>query len=213
MRLADVAVSQGRVTATLPPQSITLFVVPRSGGNVPPIAYPSCFPATGTSPLTVACSGSLSNDPDGTIVAYAWDFGDGATATGSSVSHTYTTGTYQARLTVTDDDGATGSNALTVTVSPPPNTVDAPTNLTAGVSGKTVTLRWTDKSANEDGFYVERGVSAKKTTTWTRVGTLPANTTTFAQTVTSGTWLYRVQAFRTAGVVSGYSNQVTVRVR
>jgi hypothetical protein len=31
--------------------------------------------------------------------------------------------------------------------------------------------------------------------------------------VTSGTWLYRVQAFRTGGIVSAYSNQVSVRVR
>jgi hypothetical protein len=75
-------------------------------------------------------------------------------------------------------------------------------------------VRWTDNAANEDGYYVERGVSAKKAgTTWTRVGTLAPNTTTFIQTVSPGTWLYRVQAFRTGGIVSTYSNQVTVRVR
>jgi titin len=91
--------------------------------------------------------------------------------------------------------------------------VNAPSNLSASVSGKTVTLRWTDKSTNEDGFYVERGQTVKKTTTFTRVGTFGPNTTTFVQTVTSGTWLYRVQAFRAGGVVSGYSNQVSARVR
>jgi hypothetical protein len=61
---------------------------------------------------------------------------------------------------------------------------------------------------------VGRGVSAKKAgTTWTRVATLAPNTTTFVQTVTAGTWLYRVQAFRTGGMVSAYSNQATARVR
>ncbi len=214
-RIADVAVSQGRLTATLPPQSVTLFVVPRGGAaNQPPTAFPFAVPGGGAAPITVSFSGSASSDPDGTIVSYAWDFGDGATASGSSASHTYTTaGTYQARLTVTDDKGATGSDFVTITVTPPSTTVNAPSNLSASVSGKTVTLRWTDKSTNEDGFYVERGQTVKKTTTFTRVGTFGPNTTTFVQTVTSGTWLYRVQAFRAGGVVSGYSNQVSARVR
>jgi PKD repeat protein len=213
-RIADVAVSQGRLTATLPPQSVTLFVVPRGAANQPPVAYPISIPGGGAAPIAVTFSGSSSYDTDGTIVSYAWTFGDGGTGSGPSVSHTYTTaGTYQARLTVTDDKGATGSDFVTINVTPPSTTVNAPSNLTASVSGKTVTLRWTDKSTNEDGFYVERGQTVKKTTTFTRVGTFGPNTTTFVQTVTSGTWLYRVQAFRTGGTVSAYSNQVSARVR
>jgi PKD repeat protein len=213
-RIADASIANARLTATLPPQSVTLFVVPKGAPNQPPVSYPFATPGGGVAPIQISFNGGMSYDNDGTIVSYSWNFGDGSTATGSGLVHTYTTaGTYQARLTVTDDKGATGSDFVTIVVTSAPQTVAAPSNLTASVSGKTVTLRFTDKSTNEDGFYVERGVSGKKSTTWTRVATLGPNVTTFAQTVTSGTWLYRVQAFRTGGIVSAYSNQVSVRVR
>ena len=71
----------------------------------------------------LGCSfdGSTSIDTDGTIVSYAWDFGDGATATGTTASHTYgAAGAYTASLTVTDDQGATATTARDVTVSAPP---------------------------------------------------------------------------------------------
>jgi len=60
---------------------------------------------------------SESHDPDGTIVSYSWDFGDGNTATGVTASHSYaTSGTYTVTLTVTDNDGATDSITATKTV-------------------------------------------------------------------------------------------------
>ena len=66
---------------------------------------------------------STSTDADGTIAAYAWNFGDGTTrGTGANPSHTYAAaGTYTVTLTVTDDDGATGavSHDVTVTAAPP----------------------------------------------------------------------------------------------
>ena len=56
-------------------------------------------------------------DSDGEIVSYLWDFGDGSVATFASGDHAYTDeGTYQVRLSVTDDDGETGSDAYTVAV-------------------------------------------------------------------------------------------------
>ncbi len=54
--------------------------------------------------------GSNSSDPDGEIVSYEWDLGDGNTATEDVVEHQYPeTGSYSVTLTVTDDQGATGS--------------------------------------------------------------------------------------------------------
>jgi MYXO-CTERM domain-containing protein len=58
-------------------------------------------------------------DTDGTLVAFAWDFGDGQSGTGVQVQHTYADlGTYLVRLTVTDDRGATSEDFLLVTVGP-----------------------------------------------------------------------------------------------
>jgi len=65
----------------------------------------------------VAFDGRGSSDPDGTISSYSWAFGDGTTASGATVSHTYgRSGTYTATLTVTDDAGAGASDAATITV-------------------------------------------------------------------------------------------------
>ena len=64
--------------------------------------------------------GSLSYDPDGTIDSYNWDFGDATQGSGLIDFHTYNTaGTYTITLTVTDDDGATGTDTAEVTVLSP----------------------------------------------------------------------------------------------
>jgi PKD repeat protein len=65
---------------------------------------------------TVTFNAAKSHDPDGYIIAYAWDFGDGVTATGITVSHAYKdNGVYTVTLIVTDNDGATGSSTATKT--------------------------------------------------------------------------------------------------
>lgn len=84
--------------------------------NSPPTAS-FTFTCTG---LSCSFDGSGSTDSDGTIASYAWNFGDGTTGSGVTVSHTYAAGgTYTVSLTVTDDDGATGSSSQNVTVSSP----------------------------------------------------------------------------------------------
>lgn len=75
--------------------------------NQPPSAAFSMNPPTGMAPLTINFDGSASNDPDGSIASYTWNFGDGsAEASGQMVAHTFTaTGNLLVRLTVTDQLG------------------------------------------------------------------------------------------------------------
>ena len=72
----------------------------------------------GIAPLTVNFDGSTSRDTDGTIVSYAWNFGEaGATGSGAQVSYQYTTpGTYTVSLTVTDNDGQSDTENVQITV-------------------------------------------------------------------------------------------------
>jgi PKD repeat protein len=76
--------------------------------------------------FTSACTGltcsftDASGDADGTVAAWQWSFGDGATSTARNPQRTYAAeGTYTVTLTATDDGGAAASTAKTVTVSPP----------------------------------------------------------------------------------------------
>ncbi|WP_143751886.1 PKD domain-containing protein, partial [Maribacter sp. 4U21] len=88
-----------------------------SGNNdQPPVAVADSDVTEGLAPLAVGFDGSGSIDDIG-IATYTWDFGDGATGTGETVSHTYTVaGIYTATLTVTDGGGATDTDTLTITV-------------------------------------------------------------------------------------------------
>jgi PKD repeat protein len=68
--------------------------------------------------LDVAFDASTSVDTDGAIASYKWTFGDGASSTdGPTAAHTYATGgTYDVKLTVTDDRGATATITQPITV-------------------------------------------------------------------------------------------------
>ncbi|MEZ4700751.1 MAG: FG-GAP-like repeat-containing protein [Rhodothermales bacterium] len=93
---------------------------PKDGGDpVNPAPVASFTVTQGAGEFDFDVDGSASTD-DGAIVSYDWTFGDGATATGATASHTYGAyGTYTVTLTVTDDLGATGSTSQTVTIVDP----------------------------------------------------------------------------------------------
>jgi hypothetical protein len=65
----------------------------------------------------VTMDGNGSYDPDEDSLSYVWDFGDSAMAAGVVVTHVYTAAdTYTTTLTVTDDNGAIGTDTAIVTV-------------------------------------------------------------------------------------------------
>ncbi len=67
---------------------------------------------------TVAFSSTGSTDSDGSISSYNWDFGDTYSSTSSAPTHSYTSaGTYKIVLIVTDNEGATDTEIVVVTVS------------------------------------------------------------------------------------------------
>jgi len=84
--------------------------------NVPPVAAFNFGPASPDTETNVQFT-DYSNDPDGTIVTWRWDFGDGSTANTQSPAHRFlAAGTYSVMLTVTDNDGATNSASTNIQI-------------------------------------------------------------------------------------------------
>jgi PKD repeat protein len=92
-----------------------------------------------------------SDDSDGDVVGWSWNFGDGGTMNVEDPSYTYqTAGTYSVTLTVTDDDGATGSVTQSVTVSEANSAPAASFTHDACVAG--VECQFTDTSTDNSGI-------------------------------------------------------------
>ncbi|MEM9526662.1 MAG: PKD domain-containing protein [Bacteroidota bacterium] len=85
--------------------------------NQAPTAVAAASPTSGNAPLTVNLDGSGSSDPDGNIMGYAWSWSGGSSTLASTSATFNTPGTYAITLTVTDNDGATDTDVVNVTVS------------------------------------------------------------------------------------------------
>jgi photosystem II stability/assembly factor-like uncharacterized protein len=92
-----------------------------TGPPPPPVNQP---PAAGFNWQSVGLTATftdLSEDVDGSIVSWVWDFGDSTQSTQQNPTHAFATAdTYIVRLTVTDDDGDTGSTVRFIVVQPGP---------------------------------------------------------------------------------------------
>ncbi|MGB2907518.1 MAG: PKD domain-containing protein [Candidatus Aminicenantaceae bacterium] len=107
-------------------------------------------PNTGMRPLTVIFDASPSEDFDGEIEAYAWDFGDGTGDSGILTQHVYENGgDYEVVLTVTDNEGRTGKDEQIIDVFQPPVAIFT-ADPTVGVPPLTVHFDGRD-SYDEDG--------------------------------------------------------------
>lgn len=93
--------------------------VPASSTELAPVAVAQVSCVSGAAPFTVEVSGTNSYDPEGSVLSYTWDFGDGSgEVSGSTASHTYLeAGDFVATLTVSDDSGLTGVAQVAISVS------------------------------------------------------------------------------------------------
>jgi PKD repeat protein len=93
-------------------------VMEQIGGhaNIAPKAVIHTDVTSGYVPLTVQFDAGGSIDPDGGMVSYQWNFGDGESDIGEAVGHTFqATGEYTVTLTVEDNEGATAQAQITIT--------------------------------------------------------------------------------------------------
>ena len=116
--------AQGTFTVTLTvndghaSDSATASATISPPANRPPLAVVG-GPYSGTAGAGVSFDGSGSSDPDGDALGFAWDFGDGGSATGAKPGHTYAAaGTFTVTLTVNDGRGGTNSGTTTATIAP-----------------------------------------------------------------------------------------------
>jgi PKD repeat protein len=177
------------VKITSPPQAPEAF----AGG-----------PYEGYVSFGVPFDGRASSDPDGTISAYQWNFGDNTTGTGIAPTHTYSQpGTYNVTLTVTDNSGMTdtATAVATITAPPPP----APSGLLATTNtGSQVLLTWTVASQPHH-FQIERSQTLNGT--YTALAASPtANSFTDNSVSPGGVYFYRVYAVNASGERSEASN-------
>jgi len=107
-----------------------------------PVARITAEPTNGVAPLRVLFDGRSSTAPDGGTLTYSWEFGDGATSTSAQPEHTYTSGSYTARLTVTAPGGATASETVSISAgnTPPRPRISAPSDGSSYRGGQMVGL-------------------------------------------------------------------------
>lgn len=111
-------------------------------GNQPPTAVANASALSGGAPLTVIFDSSGSVDPDGDVLTYAWNFGDGDSSGETNPTHTYmNVGNFTATLTVTDDAGASANSSVSIAVT------DSNAGCTANcMSVDQISLRYRKKS-------------------------------------------------------------------
>ncbi|MEJ1222370.1 PKD domain-containing protein [Sediminicola sp. 1XM1-17] len=101
--------------------SSTTLEITVNAPNEAPVAIATSDVTSGDAPLIVAFTGSNSTD-DVDITSYLWDFGDAAGSTSSEADPSFTfteAGTYTVSLTVTDEEGLTGTATLEIIVNAP----------------------------------------------------------------------------------------------
>jgi len=88
---------------------VLLILVPAAGGATTPTLSVQATPTVGPAPLQVSFAAT------GDAISYHWDFGDGGSADGPTVQHTYAAGRWTATLTSRSSDGGTSTQTAVIT--------------------------------------------------------------------------------------------------
>ncbi|WP_299898833.1 glycoside hydrolase family 48 protein [uncultured Aquimarina sp.] len=109
--LVTLTVSDGQNTSSEFTRTITVL-----DGNIAPVADFTATPTSGVAPVSVNFDASASTDENGDSLTYIWDFGDGESGAGVTITHEYAAiGEYEAKLTVSDGSKE-DSKTITITV-------------------------------------------------------------------------------------------------
>ena len=123
-KIDQIPTSPGYITHNAPSEDSTVLLQPGPPEPQPPIPKLFFNPSYPNTDVMVVFNASKSYDPDGNIISYSWDFGDGTPIVVESdpiANHTYTSfGNYTVTLTVTDNDGLVGNTTCIVNVRQPP---------------------------------------------------------------------------------------------
>ncbi len=141
--------------------SVTLTVTDGDGGsdtgtvsvtvtNVAPQIVSLTGDTSGNEGATLGFT-ATGSDPGSDPLTYAWDFGDGATANGASVSHAFADdGTYTVTVTVSDDQETGGSDSLTVEVANVSPTISSVTGDFSGLEGQSLSYQASASDPGDD---------------------------------------------------------------
>jgi hypothetical protein len=189
-----------------------------SGGSVNnPPAFTADPIVKSNATQSVAYSGSIAgnaSDPDSDPLTFAKSGGPAWLSVASNGALSGTPGISNVGLnsfTVSVSDGRGGSDSAVVQINVV-STLTAPTNLVVASSlARRIDLSWTDTSAGESGFKIERSTNG---TSFSKLATVSANVTTYSNTgLRSGKkYYYRVRAY-SGTKYSGYSNTASITAK
>lgn len=193
------ATGSGTLKAWFKPSAPTTYAINfyTNPSNVGSITFSGTTYTNGQSGSYPAGSyGVTANIPSGYAFS-SWSTSGGTSVTSSTSSSTTAT---------VSGSGSITANFQAVPAQPLP----APTGLTAtAVSSSQINLAWTDNSADESDFHIERRASG---TSWVEIATVLANTQSYSDTGLSGstTYYYKVRAHRHSdSTYSPYSNEAS----
>ena len=202
---------------------VTVKVMAEQATNQPPVARAGNDVVISLPENSVNLSGSASADPDGTIAKYAWTKVSGPAggniASPASVNTAITNlaeGVYVYRLTVTDNDGATAQDEVTVTVK---GATQEPTNgKPVANAGQDITIALPANSVTLDGSQSRDADGSIVKYAWSKVSgpgqfsiASPSSATTRVSNLVEGTYLFRLVVTDDKGETAQDDVVVTVK--